>query len=231
MVRRYFFTVFVIAAALSARAEPEVRLLQPAQGATLTGASTAVLQWSADGIDDRAGIEEWEAFLSLDGGRYYGVRITPHLDLSIREFRWEVPNVDAADARILIRFGDERKETAFELPGGIRITAGPHRAVTPLRADAPGEPARPGDPGVAVWTDGDRHGNHVSSVAVSIAFLDRHRTVANGARATAALVREASFIAGSCTVEIIRPRRLRPHPRSDDSSPPDVLLQSSRLNI
>jgi hypothetical protein len=41
---------------------------------------------------------EWEAFLSLDGGRTYPVRITPHLDLSIRRrFHFQVPAFPTRD--------------------------------------------------------------------------------------------------------------------------------------
>ena len=37
--------------------------------------------------------EEWEAFLSFDGGATYPVRITPHLDLELRRVRWQVPAI------------------------------------------------------------------------------------------------------------------------------------------
>src|SRR2546430_11687511 len=135
MFRQTVLGVLVFALPICARAEPiHIQLIEPVQGTSLSGGSTVVLKWSAEGIDEQSHIEEWEAFLSLDGGRYYGVRITPHLDISIREFRWVVPNVDSVDARILIRLGDERAETAFELPRSIRITAGASPAVPPVRA-------------------------------------------------------------------------------------------------
>src|SRR5205085_5893160 len=104
--------------------------------------------------------EEWEAFLSLDGGHYYAFRITPHLDVERRQFTWIVPNVDTTNARILVRAGDERHETLFELPATFAIVRDA-RAELPRRAVVPavnGEAARDGEPGVVVWTDGDRRG-------------------------------------------------------------------------
>lgn len=47
----------------------------PRAGAELAAGSLATVAW--DGPP--RGAEEWEAFLSLDGGRTYRLRITPHL--------------------------------------------------------------------------------------------------------------------------------------------------------
>jgi hypothetical protein len=107
-----------------------------------------------------ANAEEWEAFLSFDGGHYYAVRITPHLDVARRQFTWVVPNVDTINARILIRAGDEHRETLYESPQRFAIVRDtraelPRSAVVPA---ADGEAARDGDPSVVAWTDGDRTG-------------------------------------------------------------------------
>ena len=119
---RRVLLVLLLAAPLAANAEVlSIRLEQPAKGATLTGGSTATIAWSATSLDSE--VEEWEAFLSVDGGRYYGARITPHLDASIREFRWTVPNVSSRDARILLRFGNEKNEHVVELPVSLEIEA------------------------------------------------------------------------------------------------------------
>jgi len=124
---------------------------------TLRGGSFATIERPAA---LPANAEEWEAFLSFDGGAYYAVRITPHLDVARRTFTWVVPNVDTTRARILVRAGDERHETLIELPATFAIVhdaraEGPHATIVP---STPGEAAREGDPGVVAWTDGDRAG-------------------------------------------------------------------------
>jgi hypothetical protein len=123
----------------------------------LRGGSFATVERPA-ALPDNA--EEWEAFLSLDGGHYYAVRITPHLDVARRQFTWIVPNVETKNARILIRAGDERRETLYESPATFAIVRDAH-AQLPPRAVVPSanaEAARDGDPVVVSWTDGDRSG-------------------------------------------------------------------------
>jgi hypothetical protein len=141
-----------------AHAEP-LRLTSPASGATLRGGSFAELSWTADELP--AGTEEWEAFLSIDGGTYYAFRVTPHLELDLRRFTFIVPNVDTHDARILIRTGDEVTESHFEVPGSFSIRRDPHAAtvVSRLAQSGHGEAAREGDPAVIAWTDGARDGS------------------------------------------------------------------------
>ena len=69
---------------------PAVQLVAPRAGAALAAGSTAELEWAPAG-PQLAGVEEWEAFLSLDGGETYPVRITPHLDQDLRRVPWQVP--------------------------------------------------------------------------------------------------------------------------------------------
>jgi hypothetical protein len=222
----------VLAVPLGARAEAlRLRMIEPVEGATLAGGSTAVLHWSAAGLRDRPGIEEWEAFLSLDGGRYYSVRITPHLDLSIREFRWVVPNVDSADARILIRVGDEREERAFELPARMHIVSGARVTAPAAPASAPGEPARPGDPGVAEWVDGDRRGGGLATTATSIPSLERQRALGEEAGLGGTLLREPLVVDRGLPRRAIPAARWTPPRPVADIAAPDVLLETGRLNI
>jgi hypothetical protein len=145
-----------------------VRLVAPQAGAALAGGSTAELEWAPEaGFARFPAVEEWEAFLSLDGGATYPVRITPHLDEDLRRVRFQVPPVPTPDARILLRFGDERHETAFEIPGRFAITASPAlESAFPLspRALSPGEPALPGRAGVVAWVEGTRRGGALSQV-------------------------------------------------------------------
>ena len=164
--------VLAALAPAAARADELVRLLSPAQGATLEAGSALTLEW-APGPDlaGFAGAEEWEVFLSLDGGRTYLARITPHLDLAVRRVTVRLPDLPSADARLLLRMGDERIEREQELPGSYRIVRSharraqedPRAAIArPVwRASAlrRGESARPGAPGVVHWVEGNRDGS------------------------------------------------------------------------
>jgi len=147
-----------------------VRLVSPQAGATLTAGSTVELEWAP--LAEIEGAEEWEAFLSLDGGRTYPVRITPHLDLDLRRVQWRVPAVSTPAARLLLRFGDERRETELELPHRFAIVPSP---VPPPATDlalarvAPvrGEPARLGSAGVVSWMEGSRRGGSLRQVVAA----------------------------------------------------------------
>src|SRR5260370_22729535 len=127
-------------------------LISPAPSTRLAGGSTAILEWTTlPGWERLAAREEWEAFLSLDGGRSYAVRITPHLDRDLRRIQWAVPDLPSGDVRLLLRFGDERRDTVVELPQRFAIVAG---ALGPASPDAlsrvsgkRGEAARPREAG------------------------------------------------------------------------------------
>ena len=81
-----------------AAGEPMVRLVLPAAGDELVAGSVAAIEWEGLYIPEHA--DEWEAFLSLDGGHTWPLRITPHLDISIRRFELRVPDLPTRDARI-----------------------------------------------------------------------------------------------------------------------------------
>jgi hypothetical protein len=144
--------------------ERRVELLAPRPAIPLVAGTTAVLQWKPlPGLASLPAREEWEAFLSLDGGKSYAFRITPHLDSDLQRTIWEVPGVPSADVRLLLRFGDERRETTIELPQRFTITAAPGPLVAALAPRASlarrrGEAARPDDAGVVAWTEGSRRG-------------------------------------------------------------------------
>lgn len=146
-----------------------VRLVAPRAGATLAAGSMAELEWAPAGpFAGLSQVEEWEAFLSVDGGATYPVRITPHLDQDLRRIRFQVPPVPTADARILLRFGDERRETAVELPGRFAIEASPVQTfLLAHRAAIPGEPAFPGQAGVVAWVEGSRRGGSLRQVVAA----------------------------------------------------------------
>jgi len=181
-----------------------------------------------------ANAEEWEAFLSLDGGAYYAFRITPHLDVARRQFTWVVPNVDTTRARILIRAGDERTETLFELPATFAIVRdaraeAPHATVV---ASTPGEAARVGDPGVVARTDGDRAGG---GLVARRAFAERTSVAAlrvRGEHADFAVAHSGFLVLSSWFLESRRDESTKnQEPRTKNLAPQDILLQTSRLNI
>ena len=163
--------VWIALVALPARAQ-SVRLISPRAGAALAAGSTAELEWAPLArFSQTPQIEEWEAFLSVDGGVSYPLRITPHLDQDFRRIRFQVPPVPTDDARILLRFGDERRETAVELPERFSIVVSP--AAFPAlgltfglarRAVSSGESALPGQAGVVAWVEGSRRGGGLRQV-------------------------------------------------------------------
>jgi hypothetical protein len=176
------FAAFGLAAGLTApaaaarREEPPVHLLAPGDGTVLAAGSLATLDWapsaelagSTRGENGGTAWEEWEAFLSLDGGATYPVRITPHLDRALRRVTFRVPRLPTRNGRLLLRVGDERRELAFELPQRFTIALVPGTpqafAENALRR---GEPARPGEPGVLFWVEGSRHGGPVREVTAA----------------------------------------------------------------
>lgn len=148
-----------------------VRLEAPRAGEVLTGGATAELAWAPRGPFERLDhIEEWEAFLSFDGGATYPVRITPHLDRDLQRVRWQVPSIPTQDARLLLRFGDERRETYVELPQRFTIAEAPW--APPVFGEATtaatrGEPALPGRPGVVAWVEGSRRGGSLRPIVAA----------------------------------------------------------------
>jgi hypothetical protein len=180
-VTRPLLAIALFACAAFVRAE-SLHVVAPAIGATLRGGAFAELRWSTAQLP--ASTEEWEAFLSIDGGKYYAFRITPHLDINLQRFTFIVPNVDTHAARILIRTGDEVHETHYESRSLFSIVRDPDAelVVPRLLQFGRGEAARDGDPAVLSWTEGTRNGSNVtqqSSTTVPSRTLGRIATVAN----------------------------------------------------
>ena len=154
---------FALAAPSRAMEPPPVRVTAPAAGTELSPGALVTLAWETlgDALDGRR-FQEWEAFLSLDGGRTWPLRLTPHLDIGIRRFTFQVPAFPSRDARLLLRFGDERVEVEVDVPGSFSIARGSGRhPLDPLPHGvrlSRGESARPGSDGVVFWTEGARDG-------------------------------------------------------------------------
>ena len=204
----------------------------PAAGSTLRGGSVAGLAWSAEALP--ADIDEWEAFLSIDGGAHYAFRITPHLDIALRSVTWLVPNVDARDARLLIRTGDERKERTFVLPLSFAIARDSNAriALRPFSANSRGESARKGDDPVAGWVEGDRRGTrvaHVTHVDPPVAMQSLHSVYLS--EQTSAVVSKSLFVAALNQTAAAKATHQRPSFVARQLDPASVLLAVGRLNI
>jgi hypothetical protein len=227
MRKALLFVALLLANVASAR--ELVRLTAPAR-AVLDGGARAEVAWEAD-RPLPAQIGEWEAFLSVDGGRHYRTRITPHLDARVRRFTFNVPNVSSTDARILLRLGDEEHERIVHLPQSFVIVGDLPKfalaqAVKP--AEHEGESALFDDEHVSEWVTGDLvthlHRDRASLAAIN-AFAADDTPPSNVPRDATARARRprAASIATAPTIE---PQRIaQAHPARD------TLLLTTRLNV
>jgi hypothetical protein len=167
------FALAVPGEAVAAR--PVVRVVAPAAGSELVAGELATLEWEAEG-HGVGHATEWEAFLSLDGGRSWPLRLTPHLEIGLRRFSFRVPVFPSLDARLLLRFGDEQDEAELEVPGRLTISSTGDWAILhpmpPAVRLSRGEAARPGGGGVVLWIEGTRDGTGLREVAAN--QLDPH---------------------------------------------------------
>lgn len=229
-IRTLALALLAVAMPLAANA---LELVAPSRGVTLRGGTVASIEWNAGSLPK--GAVEWEAFLSIDGGHYYGYRITPHLDIGIRRFSFLVPNVDTTRARIMIRTGDEERETRFEMPESFSIARDPHAAgrLHALFDRGRAESARDGDPAVLEWADGSRDGSGLSERAVNAEPKRVLIAASNGPDETATTLAPDSSNA-SPRLLTIRRRPAVASPATDARTEPrvlDLLLVCSRLNV
>ena len=198
----------------------------PAAARPLRGGSMATLTMSLRQLPPHA--EEWEAFLSLDGGAHYTVRITPHLDLAVRRVSWVVPNVDTAAARIMIRAGNERLETSFQLPEIFVIARDPNAALPPMLA----APLTRAEDGVVEWAEGDRAGTRIALARNAPPPSDMESLHAASAFAEAPLDGPKLRVAHWEAPEANAPRTSpRGHETSQPRNPNNILLLSTRMNV
>jgi len=169
--------------------EPLFALTSPWSGARLAAGETVRLAWNEGAaLADERWIEEWEAFLSLDAGRRYTVRLTPHLDLAKRSFSIRLPDIPTREARLMFRMGNERRELEIELPWTFEIIDARNRVgVSRSRAFDRGETARDGEQGVVAWVEGGRDGSGAVEVAADLAHPGMRSVGANAGLAIAAI--------------------------------------------
>jgi hypothetical protein len=224
---RPLFAIALLACASLAHADA-LRLLVPASGATLRGGAAFVQ-------DARKAAFFVVAARASGGGRYYAFRVTPHLDIDVQRFAFIVPNVDTRNARILIRAGNERRETLFEFPATFTIArdAKAGAALPRLLDDGKGEAARDGDPDVIAWTSGARNGSGLAQQSPAPEPSRSFRRAAKAAAETALVVTPAGKQATIVSVE--RTRLTTYQPRATSSEQParsvDLLLICRRRNV
>lgn len=94
-------------------------------GGTLRPGDDLRIDWSFDlGSPELAGVDEWEAFASADGGKSYFLKITPDMTLATRQVLWRVPDLKIDDFRVFLHVGGHgfnRFERVFELPRRFSI--------------------------------------------------------------------------------------------------------------
>lgn len=209
---------------------------RPAGAAALKAGTLATLRWEGFGAVPPAHAEEWEVFLSIDGGRTYPLRITPHLDLAVRGFVFQIPDLPTQDARLLLRLGDERNEVEVESPWTFAILPGRSSSTRPRDvAFSRGESPRPHDPGVVFWVEGGRDGSGLRELAAT-APPSTLRSVGTGRLPWLLLLgpsRGAATALRAAPVEAVRTFASRPD-AADESpappSPPSVRLLIHRFN-
>lgn len=133
-------------------------VVSPRVGEALPAGGTVWLEWApGDGFAELDWVTEWEAFLSLDGGQTFPVRLTPHLDVERRGVGVTMPLVPSDDVRLVLRFGDEGREVPVAVAGGFVLeSSGPTSSLPLARSLEGGEAVWTGAPEVVVWASGSR---------------------------------------------------------------------------
>ncbi|MEZ5332089.1 MAG: hypothetical protein R2991_08550 [Thermoanaerobaculia bacterium] len=149
--------VAVLLCAAPAWASRPVELVSPAAGEVLPAGGTVWIEWApAAGFEEIGWVDEWEAFLSLDGGATFPVRLTPHVDLDRRGVAATLPLLAGDDARLVLRFGDEGREVVAAEGAFSVVTAETVSSLPLARSFERGESVWIGTPETVFWASGSR---------------------------------------------------------------------------
>jgi hypothetical protein len=241
MLRAWAISFLLASASVTLAADSsfDVHLLEPAEGVDVLAGSTVAIGWDATNTPDH--VEEWEAFLSIDGGRTYPIRLTPHLDVAIHRFTFTVPFLPGAEACVLLRFGDERDEQRFAFPGHLRITGTiPLHLLSyetlPDEASATSEEDDHGEK-LVEWVEGSRNGSRLRRVSSRDSLrVGNDAWSASQERATASAVGIAAKRIDTGTCRSLAERKIFTRVRPLDGlvsqrRARDFLTLSGRLNI
>ena len=174
-----------------------------------------------------ADTDEWEAFLSLDGGRSFALRATPHLPAGERSFAWTVPALPPGPIRVKVRFGAGGVEREYVLAETFSVAPGAGALVAPDLRGIGASPA-PGEDGTVAWVE-RRDGRARLVVPVPVRGVVPARSWAGAARASLPAPRRIAL----ADPVLPRGRRLAPAaPVLVRIAPPGRTLASlSRLNV
>ena len=177
-----------------------------------------------------AGAREWEAFLSLDGGRSFPLRVTPHLGIGVRSFTWTVPRILAGDAKLRIRFGDGFGEREYDVAGNFSLApAGGSRLLLPESRDL-GEVPAAGEEQAAAWVEGDGASSRTVVPPAPAGARPASELRSAGAARSALPARRNAGASPFPRKEEAPPSRARFAPRSA-ALPAPSLARFSRLNV
>ena len=108
-------------------AEPAVRLSAGA-GQALDPGETVVVRFSGIPAD----VDEFELLLVAGANRPFRLRISKDMPADTPSFLWTVPNLDLADARLVLRMGRRGRETEGARSDPFSIAGSPYEASTRL---------------------------------------------------------------------------------------------------
>jgi hypothetical protein len=235
----FLLAIASVAGARAADGAFDVHLIEPAEHIDLLAGSTVSIAWEATSTP--ANVEEWEAFLSINGGQTYPIRLTPHLDLTIQRFTWIVPFLPGAEASFLLRFGDEHDEQQFAFPARMRIKGSipldlfryemaPFGVSTWSQEDDHGEK-------LVEWVEGSRDGSRLRQMFAREPLLvgDDERAAPRSQESVSAVSSDSKRL-DPAALQSLKRRDLFTRARRLDMQAPrrhpaDVLGLSGRLNI
>jgi hypothetical protein len=205
------------------------RLLAPPPGAVLEAGDELLVGWEWR----PEGTREWEGFLSLDGGRSYPIRITPHLDASISSFRWTLPLLATNDASIRLRFGDGSAEREFDFPISFSIRPSERARLLSVRACDLGREPFPGEEESVEWVEGSASGEGLHVVAPPSGEGFTPSDSLEALRPELNLLKAASAVADPAfrVARVSLPSAESPAPRGEPAFAAPLLLLMSRLNL
>jgi hypothetical protein len=133
-------------------AEPSLLVAPELAGRSVTVGDSLSLRIQ---LPPALGAEEYELYLSLDGGRNHHVRLTRERDTSDSQFAIRIPNLPTRDARIVVRAGRRQNPGAFErdvaLSPFFEIAASSGAVDQPLPIEAKAPHAE--EPGISAGDD------------------------------------------------------------------------------
>lgn len=208
-------------------------LTRPARAAATPWKASAVIAGNRLNVSwdsCPSGAREWEAFLSLDGGRSFPLRVTPHLSTTIRAFSWPIPWVVAENAKLRIRFGNGSSEREYDVPGEWNLVPSlDSRLLSPESRDFAANPA-PGEEQTSAWVEwsGERPRTVVPPAPPGARSSSEWRSTESARSALPS--RKLALAAVSP-----RPEKAPPSPRGfaprDAAFLPAPLAVTSRLNL